>query len=392
LPFLTTLSAALAVTILITTWWSRRALDGVVYRRRPHYHRGFPGELVPLQLEVENRKLLPLSWLRVEDPWPKAVGPDDENLLAPSHLPEQGLLTNIFSLRWFERARRSYTLLLRSRGMYKVGPARLQSGDFFGIYEERRELEKVEYLTVFPDLLPLEALDLTADDPLGDRKSRRRLFEDPNQPMGIRDYHPEDSFRRVHWPATARTGQLKVKVYQPTSAKIVVVCLNVATFVHHWEGVYPALLEHLVSIAATLVYEGIQNGYMVGLMSNGCIAHSDRPFLVPPGRSPQQLAHLLQTLAAVTPIVTAPFERYLLRELPRVHYGASLVIVTASTPPDLIETIQAIKRHRRDITLLSLSQEPPPELQGVRMIHLPYLDENLEHKVSAANASGHDDA
>jgi uncharacterized protein (DUF58 family) len=266
--------------------------------------------------------------------------------------------------------------------MYKVGPARLQSGDLFGIYEDRREMEKAEYLTVFPDLIPLEALDLTAEDPFGDRKSRRRLFEDPNQPIGIRDYHPEDSFRRVHWPATARTGQLQVKVYQPTSAKIVVVCLNVATFEHHWEGVYPELLEHLVSMAATLVYEGILDGYMVGLMSNGCIAHSDRPFLVPPGRSPKQLSHLLQTLAAVTPIVTAPFERYLLRELPRVHYGASLVIVTAETPPDLVETVQAIKRHRRDITLLSLSQEPPPEIQGVRVIHLPYVDEDERPKVS----------
>ena len=152
LPFLTTLSAVFGVTILITSWWRRRALDNIVYKRRPHYRRGFPGELVPLKLEVENKKLLPLSWLRVEDPWPKAVGPEDEELLAPSHLPDQGLLPNIFSLRWFERARRSYTLLLRSRGMYKVGPARLQSGDLFGIYEDRREMEKAEYLTVFPDL------------------------------------------------------------------------------------------------------------------------------------------------------------------------------------------------------------------------------------------------
>ncbi|NIS81141.1 MAG: DUF58 domain-containing protein [Anaerolineales bacterium] len=378
LPFLSTLSAALAVLISVTSLWRRYALDGIIYRRRPHYRRGFPGERVPLQLEVENRKLLPLSWLRIEDPWPVAIGPEEEDQLSPSHIPDHGFLTNVFSLRWFERTRRFYTLLLRDRGLYRVGPPQMQSGDLFGIYELTRKGSQRDFFTVYPNLLPFSALDLPADDPFGDRKSRRRLFEDPNFPSGVRDYRPEDSFRRIHWPATARTGSLQVKVYQPTSAKVVVVCLNVITFERHWEGFYPALLEQLVSVAATLIYEGIQDGYQVGLISNGSLAHSDRSFSVPPGRSPIQLPQLLQTLAAVTPMVTAPFERYLLREMPNVHYGASLMVVTAVTPPELIETLQELKRHRRNITLLSLAVEPPDAIPDVNMIHLPFEDEKEE--------------
>jgi uncharacterized protein (DUF58 family) len=377
-PFLVTFSVSLAVLIGVASWWRRRALDDVSYQRKPYFRRAFPGERVRLQLEIENRKLLPLSWLQVEDPWARAVGPEDESILAPSHIMERGFLTHVFSLRWYERARRRYTLLFRKRGMYKIGPALLRSGDPLGMYEQTRKYGPVEYLTVFPELVSLSELDLPAEDPFGDRRSRRRVFEDPNRPMGVREYCPEDSFRRIHWPATARTGQLQVKVYQQTSTQVLMVCMNVATTRRHWEGVYPALMEKLVSVAATLVYHGVQAGYQVGLMSNGCLAHSDRPFSIQPGRSPDQLAHLLQALAGVTPFVTAPFERFLLKEMPKVRYGASLVIVTALTTPELIEALQRLKSRGRRLTLMSLAEEPPPNIPGIHNVHVPFKEETGE--------------
>jgi uncharacterized protein (DUF58 family) len=250
----------------------------------------------------------------------------------------------------------------------------MDSGDLFGFFEKTQESGRVEHLTVFPALLPMQEIDLPAEDPFGDQRSRRRLFEDPNRPMGVREYRPEDSFRRVHWPATARTGQLQVKIYQPTSGQVMVVCLNVSTFARHWEGVYPELLEHLVETAATLVNQGIQDGYKVGLVANGCLAHADQPFRIPPGRSPQQLSRLLEALAGVTPVVTAPFERFLLREAPRVPYGATLLIITAVTTPELAEVIVQLKRHERRITLLSLGQEVPQAIPGVQVIHRPFQE------------------
>jgi uncharacterized protein (DUF58 family) len=378
-PLLVALSTALIVVIGIANWWQKHSLDNVEYRRRFHYTRSFPGETVPLRLEVENRKILPLSWLRVLDPWPKSVGPEDEEVLAPSHIPDKGFLSNVFSLRWYERARRTYTLLFRKRGSYAVGPARLDSGDLFGFFDRYDEIGPVEHLTVFPSLVPFSELDLPAEDPFGDLRSRRRLFEDPNRPMGVRDYHPEDSFRRVHWPATAKTGDIQVKVFQPTSARVLVLCLNVSTFARHWEGVYPELLEHLVSVSATIVSQGVQDGYQVGLISNGCLAHADQPFRIPPGRTPQQLAHLLQALAGVTPVVISPFDRFLRREIPRVPYGATLIILTAVTTPELAETLVQLKRKERRLTLVSLSPDAPQEIPGLHIIHRPYKTFNSEN-------------
>jgi len=369
------LSLTIGTVMAASYWWYRHALDEIVYRRRWHYQRCFPGEESDVRIEVENRKPLPVSWLRASDNWPKAVGPTDEDALAPSHIPNQGYLVNVFSLRWFERSSRSYRLRFRQRGLYAVGPTTLQSGDLFGLYTETRELQNEEYLTVFPELLPLSALKLDTQDPFGDRRTRRRLLEDPNLPMGVREYQPEDEFRRIHWPASLRSGRLQAKVYQPISAQTMVVCLNVATMARYWEGIYPPLLERLIKTAATLCSYGIDENYSVGLISNGCLAHSDQPFRVPPGRSPQQLARILTLLAGASPITVGPFDQFLLRAMPDLPYGASVVVLTGVMPPELAEMLGRLQRYRRHMTLYSLAPEPPPEIPGVRIIHLPFKEE-----------------
>jgi uncharacterized protein (DUF58 family) len=150
--------------------------------------------------------------------------------------------------------------------------------------------------------------------------------------------------------------------------------MNVSTFTRHWEGVYPELLEHLIKVAATLVNQGFREGYKVGLVANGCLAHADQPFRIPPGRSPQQLAILLQALAGVTSVVTGNFERFLLREIPRVQYGATLIILTAVTTPELASTLIQLKQHERRISLFSLAKEPPPVIPGIQIIHQPFED------------------
>lgn len=368
------LSLTIGAVMAVSYWWYRHALDEIVYRRRWHYQRCFPGEESDMRIEVENRKPLPVSWLRASDNWPKAVSPTEEDALAPSHIPNQGYLVNVFSLRWFERSSRSYRLCFRQRGLYAVGPTTLQSGDLFGLYTETRKLPNEEYLTVFPELLPLSALKLDTQDPFGDRRARRRLLEDPNLPMGVREYRPEDEFRRIHWPASLRTGQLQAKVYQPISAQTMVVCLNIATMARYWEGIYPPLLEHLIKTAATLCSYGIDENYSVGLISNGCLAHSDQPFRVPPGRSPQQLARILTLLAGASPITVGPFDQFLLRAMSDLPYGATVVILTGVMTPELVETLSRLQRYRKHMTLYSLALEPPPEIPGVRIIHVPFKE------------------
>jgi uncharacterized protein (DUF58 family) len=269
--------------------------------------------------------------------------------------------------------KRTYPIQFKSRGIHEVGPVNLESGDLFGLYSTQAQIEEMDTLTVFPELLPLKALNLPTDDPFGDLRSRRRLFEDPTSPTGVRPYQPEDEFRRVHWAATARTGSLQVKTYQPVSSRVMLVCLNVLTTAQPWLGSHRDLFEQLIKVAATLTYESHQAGYSVGLISNGCLARADQPFQISPGRSNEQLAQLLGALAAVTPFTTSPFEALLMKAMPKVPYGSTLIVVTALVSQELIETLMTLKRYRPNATLFSLQAEPPPQLPGIRTFHLPFM-------------------
>ncbi len=374
-PWMITVAVSIAALMVAAHYWRQHALDHVHFRRRFHYTRGFPGETTDLRVEIENRKRLPVSWLKAVDTWPLAVPPDKNATFNTSSVPKHGSMTNIFNLRWYEKIRRTYTVTFKERGVHQLGPLRLDSGDLFGIFDTTKTIESRDRLTVFPEILPLEALKLPADDPFGKQRARRPLFDDPNQPMGIRAYHPEDEFRRVHWPATARSGSLQVKVYQPVTAKMMAVCLNVSTRESIWLGTEHSLLEQLIKVSATLAYHGVEDGYSVGLLSNGCLMHSDQPFHISPSRAPGQLGLLLESLAAVTPYVTVPFAQYLLNAMPQLPYGATLVIVTAFVNQELSETLLRLKRYRPHTTLLSLDSTPPPELPGVRTIHLPFSED-----------------
>jgi uncharacterized protein (DUF58 family) len=144
------------------------------------------------------------------------------------------------------------------------------------------------------------------------------------------------------------------------------------TLPHYWEGTEPELLEHLVRVAATLVERALKDGYRVGMVSNSSLAHADQPFRVPPGRSRNQLVNLFTALASVTPFVTGTFDRFLIAEVPRLPYGATLVVVTAILNDELVDTLLQLKHHGRRIVLLSFARQSPPPMQGIQVHHVPY--------------------
>jgi uncharacterized protein (DUF58 family) len=358
--------------------WNRYSLRGVSYLRRVHYRRAFPGESVDCTLNVENRKWLPLGWLVIEDEWPNAVGPDQEDTLSETQRPEQGIMRLVLAMRWFHKIQRKMSLRFRTRGIYTLGPTNALTGDPFGIFETRKEITATQRVAVLPKLDPLSDINLNPEDPFGSRKSNRRLFEDMSRPMGVRDYHPEDGFRRIHWPATARVGELQTRVYQPVSGLDLNVCLNVATFNPHWLGVRPQLMEALVSKAASLIYYGYNMGYRVGLISNGGIAYAGRAFRVPPGRSPKQLPTLLEALAGVTPVVISPFSAFLITQAPHLEYGSTLIIVTGVLTSSITEALLRLKARARKIILVSLAEEKLPDITGIEILHQPFQEAKEE--------------
>jgi uncharacterized protein (DUF58 family) len=370
------LSAFLLTVVPLAWWWNRRSLEGVTYERLLGEKRAFPGEVVDLHLRVANEKLLPLAWLSLEDRWSLAL-PLVEGSLFPSVLGQMGFFRTAFAVRWYERVTRHYRIRCTRRGFYPFGPAVLQSGDVWGLFRRSANRDHLDWLIVYPQVLPLEALGFPAKEPFGEIKTAWRLHQDPSRAVGIRDHRPEDSLRHVHWKATARRQDLQVKVFEPTTSHNLVVMLNVATFAHHWQGTRPLLLEQAIAVAASIADHAVAERYLVGLLANGSIPHSDQPIKVLPSRRPDQLTRILEALAAVTSFTTAAIDQLLLSESSRLPWGSTLVVVTSVVTEELLAAMVRLHGAGRRLALVSLEDEPslpytlPP---GVLVYHLPARD------------------
>ncbi len=362
----------LLLTVLPTAWlWDRLSLRAVSYERQLGEKRAFVGEIVPITLRITNRKPLPLAWLRVEDNFPEAL-PLVERRLIPSSIPTRGILSNLVSLRWYERVSLEYHIRCAKRGFYFFGPAILRSGDIFGIFESAGKVSQVDRLIVYPQVLSLEELGFPGKEPFGDTTSRRPIFQDPIRTVGVRDYMPEDSFKHVHWKASARQQKLQVKVYEPTIRQQLVVFLNVATYPRIWMGVEPELQEYAISVAASIAYHAAEHRYAVGLVANGSVPNSDQSIKVLPSRDPNQLMRVLEALAAVTSFVTTPLEQLLLAESPRLSWAATLVVVTTVVTDELLAALVRLRDAGRRLVLVSMD----PSFQGdgpkgITVHHLP---------------------
>jgi uncharacterized protein (DUF58 family) len=374
-PFV--LAACLLAVIPVAWCWKRLSLRYVSYERVFDKRFAFPGEAFEMTVRVTNRKLLPLTWLEASDAIPTAM-PLARGALMPTHDPAIGTLENVLSLRWYERLSRRYSLNCTRRGIYSLGPVHLRSGDLFTLFEERETVEQTDRLVVYPRIWPLDELGMPSKDPFGENAARRPCLEDPLRTAGVRAYYPEDSLRRIHWKATAHRGGLQVRVFEPAATLCLVIVLNVATFAHHWQGCLPELLERTISVAASLATWAIGQRYKVGLAANGCLALSDQPMRIPPGRAPGQLAAILESLAGVTGFATLSIQELVRRESPRVPWGATMVVVTGIVTDDLSASILRLRDAGRRMALISLDGEEPPDLDRVTTYHLPSTAPSFE--------------
>jgi uncharacterized protein (DUF58 family) len=345
----------------------------VIYERVLGERRAFPGEVVNLTLRVTNQKLLPLSWLTIEDQWSRAL-PLTEEKLVPTPSGRSGYFRAALALRWFDRVSRHLQVRCTRRGYYPLGPVRLSSGDIWGLFRRQITLEHRDWLVVYPQVLPLEALGFPTKEPLGERAADWRIFEDPNRVAGIREHRPEDGFRHIHWKASARRQELQVKSYEPTTSHNLLVFLNVATFTRHWEGTNPLLLERSIAVAASIAHHAANDRFIVGLVANGTIPHSDQSIKVLPSRRPDQLARVLEALAAATSFTTSTIESLLLAESPRLPWGATIVLVTCVVSDEMPGVLTHLHRVGRRIVLVSLEDKPARSYDlpsGILVYHLP---------------------
>lgn len=375
--FLTSAALVILVVLAVTWLWSTFCLYGLHYHRHFSETRAFQGEEITLTLTVQNRKFLPLTWLNIVDIFPTRL-PIVGSQISVNQATNQGEFRTFWMPNAFQRLTRRFTIQCSERGFYRYGPAHLETGDGFGFFSRKASLPQQNNLIVYPRVYSVAELRLPSKNPFGNLRAQGRLFEDPLRTIGIREWQPSDSPRRVHWKATARHQQLLSRLYEPSEEQQILLFLNVATLTRHWHGTIPELLERTISVAASLAALAVEERLPVGLVANGVLPGSDQPIRLLPGRSPDQLTRILELLAAVTAFASDPIEILLMKEAPRLAWGATLVVVTAIAHDELLATLLELADAGRRVVLVTLAEKPPTAfLAGIDVYHLPHLLEDL---------------
>jgi uncharacterized protein (DUF58 family) len=362
------------IAVFLASLWNRFVLRQVNYTRKLSAPRIFAGERVCVSVAVTNYNLLPVPWMRVDDTFPDSLSLTDREL-KPSNVPGRAMLSHLVSLGPRERVRWTYEIDCNRRGFYFFGPTDIQSGDVFGFFTNQQRLKTSDRLIVYPQVRPLPELGFPGKDPFGDKSDVRHIVEDPVRTIGVRDYHPEDTIKRIHWKASARCAELQVKVYEPTITQQLVVFLNVTSFAQTWMGTIPEWQEQAISVAASIAYHAAERRFAVGLIANGCVPRSDQPIRVLPSRAPEQLMHVLEALAAVTGFATIDIDKLLASQSPRLALGATLVVVTTVVTQNLLAQMVRLRDAGRRLVLVSLD----PGFRGggpsgITMYHIPLAE------------------
>lgn len=362
------LAACLVALVLgVVALWSRFGLSRLTYERRFAETRCFAGEAVTLVTAVTNRKVLPLTYVVVDESVPVALQVEARRLHFQSRNRERLRLR--FSLGGYQRVERRFTLRAVRRGAYRLGPAVVSTGDPFGWAEQRMEVGPSDLLLVYPRVLPLEEVGLPARRPFGDLASRDRLFADPLRFAGVREYRPGDPLNQVHWKATAAAGELQVKLLDPSASLGLAVFLNTWSYTHFWEGDDADALEAGVTLAASVVNWAHEHGLPVGLYANGLVYEWGFSLRLPPARGDAVLVQALEGLARLQTGSPQPLWELMAAEVPALPYGTSLVVITRQVGADLGGAILRAHRSGRPVTLVLTGADPVdlPDLPGVRV-------------------------
>ena len=240
-----------------------------------------PNRIVVRVLRRGKGATLPI-WVR--DDFPTSFGLEDgPHILASVSVPGQV-------------AEVAYTVRPPRRGDYRFGDVHLRWQSTLGLLLRQATFATAAPVKVYPNLVDIKKYDLLL--------RRNRLWElglRATRVLGrgseferLRDYSPDDDYRRINWQATARRGKPISVEFETERSQTVIALLDTGRMMRSPVGEI-AKLDYAINAVLMLGYVAAQKGDRVGLL-----AFDDAPHTwVAPRSGKGQFHRLLAQLYAV---------------------------------------------------------------------------------------------
>jgi uncharacterized protein (DUF58 family) len=355
------------------------------------------GESTEVSVDIENQGPLSVPWLLIEDSLPQEA-------LAQGRIKVDGGRLRLARLARQETETLNYGVTFLMRGYYQLGPLLLETGDVFGLHRRFRVAGEPHFALVLPKVLPLQGYNLASRRPMGEIRVVHRLFEDPTRLAGVRPYQQGDPLNRIHWRATARTGELHSRVYETSRIAGATLLLDFHT------DSFPAARGEASAELAVVTVASLANavflmGQQIGLVSNGrdaadrireegwraeFLSRSDaqqraeplandrlRPVQVATGKGGEKMKQILETLARLERTDGLDFAGMLAAIISKIPRDATVIPVLRRVTPGTAIALGDLVRRGFLVTAVVVAEEAemvpdwaePPEWAALLLAH-----------------------
>ncbi len=203
-------------------------------------------------IHIENPGRVPTGLLLLEDRVPYVLGS------RPRFVIDQ------LRPRWTRDI--TYPVRASVRGRYQIGPLTVRMTDPFGFVELSRSFTARTSLTVTPTVHRLAAAHVSGDWS-GSGEQRPRAFAAAGtEDVTVREYRQGDDRRRIHWPSTAKAGELMVRREEQPHHSRVTLLLDNRADAHRGKGAASSF-EWSVSAIASVGAHLNARGFTTRLVS-----------------------------------------------------------------------------------------------------------------------------
>lgn len=372
---------ALLGILLVSRYLTHRWASSLTASRECNRLSAEEGDEVAVIITIENTGSLPIPWVMVEDLLPR-----EALMYSPPRLDVAGKRVQLTHLWPKSQKSLRYQLRCNRRGYYQLGPLVLETGDLFGLHRRFRVLTQPHFLLVMPKVVPLSGYAISSKRPIGEVRMTYRLYEDPTRISGVRAYQEGDSLNRIHWRATARTGALHSKVYEPSTVAGATILLDFHKDSHEARH-EPRRSELAITAAASIANAVTLMGQQIGLVTNGRDAAdrirtegwasdwrtrdaaqvaasvretSDRlrPIVLGTRRGGDQFMQILEMLARLELTDGLSLPQTILETSSRMPRDATVIAILARVTPEIAISLGMLRRRGLAVVAILNLHEP----------------------------------
>ena len=288
------------VVLMVADWLISRRLARVTVARHVEDKLSL-AQANTVRLEIANRCRLPLYLVVKDDaPWEFAASRRE----IPVHLAP------------YERSEVTYTLTPRRRGDFDFAGLHVRGWSLLRLSQWQRHFPAARNVKVYPDLLGIDRyVALARAQRLQEMGFRPvRYLGDGAEFDYLREYSPDDDYRKIDWKATARHQRPMTRHYDLERSQTLILVIDAGRMMCAEVGPM-SKLDYAINAALLLAYVAVEWDDAVGLT----VFADELETFVPPGKGLRQVGLLADQLYAVQPVLREP------------DYGAAFALLRRRT-------------------------------------------------------------